>query len=86
MRPRLLLLDEPVAGMNAAEKVAMSGYIRRCVSEWGTTVLLIDHDMGMVMNLSDHVVVLNFGRMLAAGEPEVVRRHPEVIDAYLGTA
>lgn len=84
MRPRLLLLDEPVAGMNAAEKVAMAGYIRRCVGEWGTTVLLIDHDMGMVMNLSDHVVVLNFGRTLAAGEPEVVRRHPDVIDAYLG--
>jgi branched-chain amino acid transport system ATP-binding protein len=86
MRPRLLLLDEPVAGMNDAEKGAMSGYIRRCVAEWGTTVLLIDHDMGMVMNLSDHVVVLNFGRMLAAGAPESVRRHPEVIDAYLGTA
>ena len=84
MRPRLLLLDEPVAGMNAAEKVAMAGYIRRCVAEWGTTVLLIDHDMGMVMELSDHVVVLNFGRMIAAGEPDAVRRHPGVIEAYLG--
>jgi branched-chain amino acid transport system ATP-binding protein len=85
-RPRLLLLDEPFAGMNANEKVRMATYIRRCVAEWGTTVLLIDHDMETVMGLSDHVAVLNFGRLIAAGAPDEVRRHPTVIDAYLGAA
>ncbi len=86
MRPRLLMLDEPFAGMNTPEKVRMANTIRRCVTEWGTTVLLIDHDMEMVMGLSDHVVVLNFGRLIAAGEPDAVRRHSGVIDAYLGAA
>jgi len=86
MRPRLLLLDEPFAGMNANEKARMAQIIRRCVAEWGTTVLLIDHDMEMVMGLSDQVSVLNFGRMIASGSPDVVRRHPAVIDAYLGAA
>jgi len=84
MRPRLLLVDEPFAGMNASEKIRMADYIRRCVTDWGTTALLIDHDMEMVMGLSDHVVVLNFGKMIAAGEPEAVRQHPAVIEAYLG--
>jgi len=84
MRPRLLLLDEPVAGMNAEEKHAMAGIIRRCVADWGATVLLIDHDMSTVMDLSDHVVVLNFGCMIAAGAPGEVRRHPGVVEAYLG--
>ena len=86
MRPRLLLLDEPFAGMNANEKARMANYVRRCVAEWGTTVLLIDHDMEMVMGLSDHVVVLNFGKLIAAGDPDTVRRQPIVIDAYLGAA
>jgi len=86
MRPRLLLLDEPVAGMNAAEKAAMAGYIRRCVTDWGTTVLLIDHDMETVMGLSGHVIVLNFGQVIAAGDPDAVRQHSGVIDAYLGVA
>jgi branched-chain amino acid transport system ATP-binding protein len=86
MRPRLLLLDEPFAGMNANEKARMANYIRRCVVEWGSTVLLIDHDMEMVMGLSDHVAVLNFGRLIASGDPDAVRRHPTVIDAYLGAA
>ena len=85
-RPRLLLLDEPFAGMNANEKARMANTIRRCVAEFGTTVLLIDHDMEMVMGLSDHVAVLNFGRLIAAGDPHGVRRHPMVIDAYLGAA
>jgi len=86
MRPRLLLLDEPFAGMNVNEKARMANTIRRCVAEFGTTVLLIDHDMEMVMGLSDHVAVLNFGRLIAAGDPHGVRRHPMVIDAYLGAA
>jgi branched-chain amino acid transport system ATP-binding protein len=85
-RPRLLLLDEPFAGMNANEKARMANTIRRCVAEFGTTVLLIDHDMEMVMGLSDHVAVLNFGKLIAAGDPDAVRRHPAVIDAYLGAA
>ena len=86
MRPQLLLLDEPFAGMNANEKARMADIVRRCVAEWGTTVLLIDHDMEMVMGLSDHVAVLNFGRLIASGDPATVRRHPAVIDAYLGAA
>jgi branched-chain amino acid transport system ATP-binding protein len=86
MRPRLLLLDEPFAGMNANEKARMANYVRRCVVEWNSTVLLIDHDMEMVMGLSDHVAVLNFGKLIAAGDPATVRRHPAVIDAYLGAA
>jgi branched-chain amino acid transport system ATP-binding protein len=85
-RPRLLLLDEPFAGMNANEKARMASIIRRCVAELRTTVLLIDHDMEMVMGLSDHVAVLNFGKLIAAGTPDIVRRHPAVIDAYLGAA
>jgi branched-chain amino acid transport system ATP-binding protein len=84
MKPRLLLVDEPFAGMNSSEKVNMAEHIRRCVTEWGTTVLLIDHDMEMVMGLSHHVAVLNFGKLIAAGDPETVRKHPAVIEAYLG--
>jgi branched-chain amino acid transport system ATP-binding protein len=85
-RPRLLLLDEPFAGMNASEKARMAHIIRGCVTEFGTTVLLIDHDMEMVMGLSDHVAVLNFGKLIAAGNADTVRRHPAVVDAYLGAA
>jgi branched-chain amino acid transport system ATP-binding protein len=84
MRPRLLLVDEPFAGMNVTEKISMAEFLRRCVSEWGTTALLIDHDMEMVMGLSHHVAVLNFGKLIAAGEPDEVRKHPAVIEAYLG--
>lgn len=83
-RPKLLMLDEPVAGMTPPEKEEMAGYISRCVDEWGITVLLIDHDMTMVMGLSDHVVVVNFGEVIAEGQPEDVRRHPDVVSAYLG--
>ncbi|HVZ13772.1 MAG TPA: ABC transporter ATP-binding protein [Bauldia sp.] len=84
LQPRLMMLDEPVAGMNPAEKLEMAGYIRRCVEERGMTVLLIDHDMETVLGMSHHVVVLNFGSVLAAGAPDDVRSDPGVIAAYLG--
>jgi branched-chain amino acid transport system ATP-binding protein len=83
--PRLLLLDEPMAGMNADEKQQMSRFIIDINRELGTTVLLIEHDIGVVMNISDHVVVLDYGRKIGDGSPEAVRKSPEVISAYLGT-
>ncbi len=84
MRPRVLLLDEPVAGMNHEETEDMARFILDVQEEWGVTVLLVEHDMGMVMDVSSHIVVLNFGKVIAAGTPDEVRRHPEVIRAYLG--
>nr|MBO2509045.1 ABC transporter ATP-binding protein [Gammaproteobacteria bacterium] len=83
--PRLLLLDEPMAGMNAEEKAQMSRFILDINREFGTTVVLIEHDIGVVMSLSDHVVVLDYGRKVGDGPPDEVRRNPEVIAAYLGT-
>ncbi|MGN6082073.1 ABC transporter ATP-binding protein [Trinickia sp.] len=83
--PRLLLLDEPMAGMNAEEKRAMSGYIRDANAQFGVTVLLIEHDVGVVMSLSDHVIVLDYGRKIADGEPAQVRANAHVQAAYLGT-
>ncbi|WP_437884361.1 ABC transporter ATP-binding protein [Pseudomonas sp. LRF_L74] len=82
--PRLLLLDEPMAGMNAEEKAEMGRFIRDINREFGTTVVLIEHDIGVVMSLSDHVVVLDYGRKIGDGPPDEVRRNPEVIAAYLG--
>ena len=84
MRPRVLLLDEPVAGMNREETEDMARFILDVQEEWGVTVLLVEHDMGMVMDISSHVVVLNFGEVIASGTPAEVRRHPQVIEAYLG--
>jgi branched-chain amino acid transport system ATP-binding protein len=84
MRPRVLMLDEPVAGMNREETEDMARFILDVQEEWGVTVLLVEHDMGMVMEVSSHVVVLNFGQVIASGTPEAVRAHPQVVEAYLG--
>lgn len=83
--PDLVLLDEPMAGMNLEETEDMARYILDICEEWGTTVLLVEHDMGVVMDISDHVVVLDFGSVLAAGSPEEVQRNQDVVAAYLGT-
>ena len=85
MEPQVLLLDEPMAGMNVEEKQDMSRFILDVNDEFGTTIVLIEHDMGVVMDISDRVVVLDYGRKIGDGAPEEVRRNPEVISAYLGT-
>lgn len=82
-QPRLILLDEPAAGLNAEESARLSAIIRR-IAAGGTTVLLIEHDMTLVMNTADEVVVLDFGRKVTQGPPDEVRRNPDVIAAYLG--
>jgi len=82
--PKLLLLDEPMAGMNQTEKTEMSHFIAEVNRGLGTTIVLIEHDVGVVMGLSHHVVVLDYGRKVGDGTPEQVRNNPDVIAAYLG--
>ncbi|HLU78323.1 MAG TPA: ABC transporter ATP-binding protein [Burkholderiaceae bacterium] len=86
MEPRILLLDEPMAGMNIEEKQDMSRFILDVNDEYGTTIVLIEHDMGVVMDISDRVVVLDYGKKIGDGTPDEVRNNPEVIRAYLGAS
>jgi branched-chain amino acid transport system ATP-binding protein len=84
MEPQVLLLDEPMAGMNVEEKQDMSRFILDVNDEYGTTVVLIEHDMSVVMDISDRVVVLDYGKKIGDGTPDQVRTNPDVISAYLG--
>jgi branched-chain amino acid transport system ATP-binding protein len=84
--PKLLLLDEPMAGMNLEEKEDMARFILDVNDEWGTTIMLIEHDMGVVMDISDRVMVLDHGEKIAEGTPDRVRTDPVVVRAYLGEA
>ncbi|MCS6843886.1 MAG: ABC transporter ATP-binding protein [Caldilineales bacterium] len=84
LEPRLLLLDEPMTGMNQEEKEAMARYILDIHEQRDVSIVLIEHDMGLVMDIADRVVVLDFGRKIAEGPPDEIKRNPEVIKAYLG--
>lgn len=84
--PEVLLLDEPAAGANPAEKIALAALISRVRAEFGITILLIEHDMKLVMSIAERIIVLNFGRIIATGTPAEIQRNPVVVDAYLGTS
>ena len=86
LKPKLILLDEPMAGMNLEEKEDMARYILDLNEEWGMTVLMIEHDMGVVMDISHRIMVLDFGRKIAEGAPDAVLADAQVKRAYLGEA
>jgi len=84
MDPNLLMLDEPMAGMNAEEKQEMVRYIYRIMDEYKTSVFMIEHDMGIIMAIAERIMVLEFGREIATGLPDEIQANPAVINAYLG--
>jgi len=84
MRPKVLLLDEPMAGMNLEETEDMARFILNVNSVWGVSMILVEHDMGVVMDISDRVCVLEFGRKIAEGSPQEIQENSQVIKAYLG--
>ena len=84
LEPELLLLDEPSAGMNSEEKQDMIFWVKDIQDDLGVTILLIEHDMKMVMDISDRVLAINFGKPIIEGTPSEVQQHPEVLKAYLG--
>jgi branched-chain amino acid transport system ATP-binding protein len=86
LEPKLLVLDEPFAGMTLEEKEDMVRFLLELNSAWGQTVILVEHDMSVVMSVSQRIMVLNFGERIAEGTPEVIQNHPEVVKAYLGEA
>jgi branched-chain amino acid transport system ATP-binding protein len=86
MEPKLLLIDEPVSGMNLEETEDMARYMLDINEEMSITVILVEHEMGLVMDLSDRITVLNFGTKIAEGSPKDIAKNPEVISAYLGEA